>query len=401
VVGALYRNGIDTGSRRSSIEMEIISKNVDELIAPCLRDSPYACSGRELVHSARTLGHTPFASGLRAWCNPYLFNAMEQIFANGLEPYEAINKAFSRLSQFLNSAHSNSIDRIVPDECQPESENGHIEIDVRTVTGTHYGNLFKEFSPASYWDEPLALLKQRLAQNGISLPGLGSAHVLDAGCGGGRYTVAWRLLGAGTATGVDISPINIEDASRRVKESGVNGVTFREGDVLELPFENDYFDIVFSNGVLHHTTDWEKGVGELLRVLKPGGFGWLYLIEEPGGLFWDVIEILRVIMKDEDKLRASSALAVLGIPANRIFYMLDHVMVPINERLTKEAVFDALKRFGASDIRRLERGADFDRVEQIFQKREHAELYFGVGENRFAFSKYACIQQNCSDGNAN
>ena len=221
----------------------------------------------------------------------------------------------------------------------------------------------------------------------ICLQNLSSESVLDAGCGGGRYTVAWRELGAAKATGLDISPINIGDAERRVKGNNVDGVTFREGDVLDMPFENDTFDIVFSNGVLHHTTDWEKGLAELLRVLKPGGFGWLYLIENPGGLFWDVIEILRVIMTGEDKSRASGALAVLGIPANRIFYMLDHVMVPINVRLTKETVFDTLQRSGAVDIRRLERGADFDRVEQLYQKRNHAEAYFGVGENRFVFSK--------------
>jgi ubiquinone/menaquinone biosynthesis C-methylase UbiE len=293
----------------------------------------------------------------------------------------------SQLSTFLDSAHLNAIDRIVPDVYNPDSGNEHVQIDVKAVTGAHYGNLFKEFSSLSYWNEPMELLQQRLKRNDICLQNLSSASVLDAGCGGGRYTVAWRELGAAKATGLDISPINIGDAERRVKGNNVDGVTFREGDVLDMPFENDTFDIVFSNGVLHHTTDWEKGLAELLRVLKPGGFGWLYLIENPGGLFWDVIEILRVIMTGEDKSRASGALAVLGIPANRIFYMLDHVMVPINVRLTKETVFDTLQRSGAVDIRRLERGADFDRVEQLYQKRNHAEAYFGVGENRFVFSK--------------
>ena len=71
------------------------------------------------------------------------------------------------------------------------------------------------------------------------------------------------------------------------------------GDVLLLPIESDSVDIVFSNGVLHHSKNWRMGVSELLRVLKQGGFGWLYLIEDPGGLFWDVMEILRVITRGE------------------------------------------------------------------------------------------------------
>jgi len=69
-------------------------------------------------------------------------------------------------------------------------------------------------------------------------------------------------------------------------------VVFEHGNVLALPFATSGFAIVFSNGVLHHTVDWEQGVKELVRVLKPGGLGWLYLIENPGGLFWDIIEVL-------------------------------------------------------------------------------------------------------------
>jgi SAM-dependent methyltransferase len=145
--------------------------------------------------------------------------------------------------------------------------------------------------------------------------------------------------------------------------------------------------VVFSNGILHHTTDWKKGVRELVRVLKPGGFGFLYLIENPGGLFWDLIEILRVILKDEPKEIARAALQTLGLPANRIFYMLDHVLVPINVRLTPQEIESALAESGAVEIRRLERGTDFDRVEQIHRRAAYAAVKYGVGENRYVFSK--------------
>jgi hypothetical protein len=122
-------------------------------------------------------------------------------------------------------------------------------------------------------------------------------------------------------------------------------------------------------------------------VLRKGGLGWLYLIEKPGGLFWDSIEILRVIMKDEKRDVARGALQVLGIPANRIFYMLDHVLVPINIRLTPEEIENCLTESGATSIRRLTRGADFDRIERIYEDDPYADLKFGVGENRFVFSK--------------
>jgi len=80
-------------------------------------------------------------------------------------------------------------------------------------------------------------------------------------------------------------------------------------------------------------------------------------------------------------------LRVIGIPANRIFYMLDHVMVPVNVRLEPTQIESALTAAGAGDIRRLKRGTDFDRVEQIYKKLPHAEIKYGVGENRYVFSK--------------
>ena len=83
-----------------------------------------------------------------------------------------------------------------------------------------------------------------------------------------------------------------------------------------------------------------------MRVLRPGGSGWLYLIENPGGYFWDLVEVLRVIMRNEDRGAARTALQSVGIPANRIFYMLDHVMVPINVRLTPGQIEDTLREAG-------------------------------------------------------
>jgi hypothetical protein len=145
--------------------------------------------------------------------------------------------------------------------------------------------------------------------------------------------------------------------------------------------------MVFSNGVLHHTLDWKAGVGELVRVLRPGGTGWLYLIEKPGGLFWDLIEILRVIMSQDSRRMARASLAVLGLPANRIFYMLDHVMAPINIRLTSDEIEKSLEEAGATKIRRLSRGADSDRIERIYQNEPFAKLKYGVGENRYVFTK--------------
>lgn len=365
-----------------------IDKMTDTEIAPCLASGPLAESGLEFTKTARELGSHPFASILRAWCVPVLFERLERLLLSGQDPIEGVTETMRGLAKLLSRADQVGLGLIKANGIPSDGKNfDSLKDNVKELTGDHYGRLFKEFSSRSYWEEPVNLLEQRLVRNGIPLSSVQDKYVLDAGCGGGRYSAAWRLLGAKPIVGVDISPVNIEDATHRAEMAELTGLIFQQGDVLNLPFNEAEFDIIFSNGVLHHTTDWEKGVSELMRVLKPGGWGWLYLIEDPGGVFWDVIEILRVVMKGESRETSRSALQQLNMPANRIFYMLDHVMVPINLRLRPNEVEDCLSSCGAIEFRRLDRGADIDRVEQIFRGEQFAAERFGVGENRYVFSK--------------
>lgn len=199
--------------------------------------------------------------------------------------------------------------------------------------------------------------------------------------------MALKRLGFAEVVGVDYSEEAIASANERLELAGIEQVSFERGDVLDLPFADACFDFVFSNGVLHHTRDMERGVMELLRVLKRNGRGFIYLIEKPGGIFWDVIEILRPVMRPVPYELARQQFAVLGVPPNRRFYVLDHIMVPINIRSTAENVRALLESAGAVDIRRLTRGTDFDRVEQKHCQVPFHDVKYGIGENRFFFSK--------------
>jgi hypothetical protein len=62
-------------------------------------------------------------------------------------------------------------------------------------------------------------------------------------------------------------------------------------------------------------------------------------------------------------------------------------MVPINVRLNSAEIEQCLTDAGAVKVRRLARGTDFDRVESIYQRVPWAKLKYGIGENRYVFSK--------------
>lgn len=349
-----------------------------EKIAPCLRRSAYRREARGFIAEALRIPGTTEGQFLKTFLCYALFHRSEALLGNSAHPLPAFRSLLRDLAQLTASTRP-ALPRL--ELALSAEESGAIE----TITGKHYQKLFGAFRAADF-AEAARLLKTRFARNRVPRSVL-RGKALDAGCGGGRYTVALKRLGFERVTGLDISQEMIRDARRRMRALSISGIHFIPGSALKLPFKENSFDFVFSNGVLHHTTSWKRGVAELLRVLKPGGAGFLYLIEEPGGIFWDRIELLRILMRGVPRDYASYVLELLGVPPNRRFYILDHIMVPINLRLRPSQIERELVRNGAVEIRRFERGTDFDRREQIWRRIPHASLRYGVGENRYFFRK--------------
>ena len=97
--------------------------------------------------------------------------------------------------------------------------------------------------------------------------------VLDVGCGAGMdlLLAAKRTGPEGHAIGVDMTEPMIERARKSAAEAGLHHVEVRQGDATALPVEDASIDLVSSNGVLNLVPEKERGFGEIVRVLRPGG----------------------------------------------------------------------------------------------------------------------------------
>lgn len=98
-------------------------------------------------------------------------------------------------------------------------------------------------------------------------------RVVDVGSGGGIDSlIAARMVGpTGQVVGVDMTPAMLAKARAAAAESGIENVEFREAYMEALPVPDGWADVVISNGVLNLTPDKLRAVGEMFRVLRPGG----------------------------------------------------------------------------------------------------------------------------------
>jgi ubiquinone/menaquinone biosynthesis C-methylase UbiE len=93
--------------------------------------------------------------------------------------------------------------------------------------------------------------------------------VLEVGIGQGTDLANFATKNA-ICSGVDIADNHLMLTARNFTLRGLD-VDLRKSDATALPFENDTFDCVYSMGVVHHIPEIEQVLGEMHRVLKPGG----------------------------------------------------------------------------------------------------------------------------------
>ncbi|HEX4945177.1 MAG TPA: class I SAM-dependent methyltransferase [Blastocatellia bacterium] len=94
-------------------------------------------------------------------------------------------------------------------------------------------------------------------------------RVLDAACGSGNLSFPAADAGA-IVTGIDIAPSVLATARARAAATGQN-IQFDEGDVEQLPYENESFDVVVSMFGVMFAPRPDVVVAELVRVTRPGG----------------------------------------------------------------------------------------------------------------------------------
>jgi SAM-dependent methyltransferase len=98
-------------------------------------------------------------------------------------------------------------------------------------------------------------------------------QVLDLGSGAGNDCfVARAIVGeTGKVTGLDFTDAMVAKANENNKKLGFTNVEFIQGDIEEMPLQDNSFDVIVSNCVLNLVPDKNKAFTQIMRILKPGG----------------------------------------------------------------------------------------------------------------------------------
>lgn len=98
-------------------------------------------------------------------------------------------------------------------------------------------------------------------------------HILDIGCGAGIDTLLAAIMVApdGEAAGIDPVPGVSNRAEANRKSAGITNASFHTGAAAALPFQDEAFDRIISNGAINLIVDKAAALKEMFRVLKPGG----------------------------------------------------------------------------------------------------------------------------------
>lgn len=139
--------------------------------------------------------------------------------------------------------------------------------------------------------------------------------VLDAGCGGGHSGLLFfgDTLNLCRYIGVDISNA-VDVAAARFAERGLSG-QFIQASLMDLPVELGNFDIIFSEGVLHHTDSTEMAVRYLAGKLNPNGLLMFYVYKKKGPVREFTDDLIREKLStfsDEQAWKALEPLSKLG-----------------------------------------------------------------------------------------
>lgn len=185
------------------------------------------------------------------------------------------------------------------------------------MDNTHYDILYNE-EVTHWWYRVRREIVFSLLSS-IATKKKGLLRILEVGCGTGELLKEIDCLGS--VRGIDISPRAIEFC----KERGLTNAAV--GDVAQIPFPEESFDVVIALDVLEHLENDSEGCNELIRVLAPGGVA---IVAVPAFMFlWGITDVVSHHFRRYTRKQIAVCMREAGFTIERATYFNTFLFLPI------------------------------------------------------------------------
>jgi len=296
------------------------------------------------------------------------------------DPVPLFVDAFKSATALLKNASDKDV---FGDYAHLAPEVDETEDDFEGLVSGLFSDIWVEMSDDIYFEQSYEFTKARLEKSGVDPVALFKDKVIvDAGCGGGEFTTVLARFGAAKVIGFDIGEKGLDFARKQAeKVSYKDRLDYRYGSLLNIPLGDNSVDLVWSNGVIHHTLGYEKCLAEFSRILKVGGELFLYVNGRFG--LWELLfDTLRLSVESVPRDLFQHFLVSLGFNTGRIYWMMDCLYASYEWKPRTE-VESLLRRHGFTELRQLVRGVPSDQIEMISEGLPYASIKYGEGQLKF------------------
>lgn len=249
-----------------------------------------------------------------------------------------------------------------------------------------FQTLWVNFSEDDY-EERIQRYTHRLEINALADGFLEGKDVIDFGCGHGNFLQACLRAGAATGLGIDYGEASIRYSQAARDRLGVSPerLDFRVASVYDCGAPDAAFDVAIQNGVFHHLDDEDAAYREVARVLRPGGWFWVYT-DGAGAVSHDLWDASVHVLRDVPYDAVLEVLDFLGVETNKRYHLGDGLNA-VYRHTGYDEFIARLEGYGFGNPRRLTGGFPTDFDHDVLAADRWGREKFGDGDIRVLVQK--------------
>jgi ubiquinone/menaquinone biosynthesis C-methylase UbiE len=263
------------------------------------------------------------------------------------------------------------------EDFRPDMEDMHEEL---------FQDIWSTYDIETYKNDRIARYIERIRINDLTQL-IEGKDVIDFGCGHGSFGHALVHEGAGSYLGVDFGEGNIDFAKRmtEVLKGDSDRIRFKLATVYETHEPDEAYDFAINNGVFHHLDNENKAYAEVYRVLKPGGWFWVYT-DGGGGISHQLFDAARVSLANVPQDFVLGAIRATGLSVEKAYHLCDSFNAVYRHTSFGE-LSARLSSMGFGEISRKVGGYPTDFDHDVIACDRHGEMKFGDGDIRLVCKK--------------